>query len=352
MVEVSSFGSLATPDVVGRREVARVVLRSSVLRVATISFGASLHTVEAPDRDGHLDHVGLALDDLAGYEDRERNPYLGATCGRYANRIVGASFVLDGRRHQLPANDGPHHLHGGPDGFSRRVWQVGEVATTVDGGRVTFALRSDAGDAGYPGAVDATATYALDGDRLRITYEAVADAPTVINLCNHAYWNLGGRGRWGVERSIGDHTLRVLADRVLPAGADAAPTGPLRPVDGPLDLRSPTRIDDLLERHGGVDQSYALAQDRDDDDDGAAWVVRAAELGHEPSGRTLTVATDQPAVHLYTGNHLGSPFAPQSALCLEAQRFPDAPNRPDLPSGVLRPGSRYRSTTELTFGVR
>jgi aldose 1-epimerase len=351
MVEVSSFGSLATPDVAGRREASRVVLRSSVLRVATISFGASLQSVEAPDRHGHLDHVCLALGDLAGYEDRQRNPYLGATCGRYANRIVGASFVLDGHRHQLPANDGPHHLHGGPDGFSRRVWQVGEVATTEDGGRVTFVLHSDAGDAGYPGTLVATATYTLDGARLRITYEAVTDAPTVVNLCNHAYWNLGGRSRWGVAGAIGDHSLRVLADRVLPAGADAVPSGPLRPVDGPLDLRAPTQVDELLARHGGVDHSYALAQDRNDDD-GSARVVLAAELAHEPSGRTLTLATDQPAVHLYTGNHLGSPFAPQSALCLEAQRFPDAPNRYDLPSGVLRPGSRYRSTTELTFGVR
>lgn len=347
---MAPFGTLERPDGSGRREVLRVSVDSSVLRVGLLSFGASLHTVEAPDRHGTLEPVHLSLGLLGEYEDPRRNPYLGATVGRYANRIVDSRFALDGRSVELQPNEGPHHLHGGPDGFSRRVWEITDATATGDGGRVTMALHSPDGDGGYPGTLESTATYVVDGPTITVTYQAITDAPTVVNLVSHGYWNLGGPRRWRQGGSIGDHELRIDADAVLPAGADAVPTGALMAVaDTPFDLRRAVAVGALLEHHpAGVDHSFAL------DRTGAIGpVVRpVAELRHRGSGRALTLATDQPALHLYTGNHLGPPFGRRAALCLEAQRFPDAPNRPDLGSVVLRPGDRYRSVTELTFSAR
>jgi aldose 1-epimerase len=309
--------------------------------------------VEAPDRDGAREQVTLSLPTADDHQDRARNAYLGATCGRWANRIAGGSYVVDGVRHVLETNDGDAALHGGPGGFSWRVWDLVSATPGDDGGTVVLALHSPAGDQGHPGALDATATYELHGHTLRITYEATTDATTACSLTNHAYWNLAGPRRWGDPGAVGDHELRVLSERVLPADERSLPVGPLQAVTGtPLDLRHGPLLGDVLAvLPHGVDHSYAVTDGRDPAValDG---VHLAAELHHPASGRTLTVATDQPALHVYSGNRLGAPFARQAAVCLEAQRFPDAPNRPALGPALLHPGETYRAVTELTFGVR
>lgn len=352
-MEAVSFGHLSAPDPRGRREVHLVPMRSPVLTVSVLTFGASLHTVEAPDRTGRPDPVHLSMPTTADYEDRARNAYLGATCGRYANRIAGGRFSLDGRPVNLQTNDGTHTLHGGPDGFARRVWDLVEAVPTDGGGRVVLALHSPDGDQGFPGALDATATYELHGHTLRITYEATATAPTVVSLTSHGYWNLAGPSRWTIDRGVADHELRVPSDQVLVADHTLIPTGPPAHVEGSrYDLRHPTLLDDVFEASSsGIDNSYVVHNQPDHLSD-PHGLHPAAELHHPASGRTLTVETDQPVLHVYTANRLGPPFGRQAAICLEAQQPPDGPNRAELGSVVLRPGDHYRSTTELTFGVR
>lgn len=352
--EVVPFGTREDADPAGRRDVAMIPLQSSALAVSILTFGATLWSVEAPDRSGHREHVALHLPVLEELEDRTRNPYLGATCGRVANRIADAAFPLDGARVPVAANEGPNQLHGGPEGFDRRIWDVAETAATDDGGRAVLVLTSPDGDQGFPGTLEVTATYELHGHVLRITYEAVTDAPTVVNLTNHAYWNLAGPSHWDLEGSITDHELRLPGERYLPVDAASLPHGGLVPVHAtPYDLRQARLLLDVLPAlELGIDQSYEVPEA--DEIELAAFdgLRLAAELHHPASGRTLTVATDQPAVQVYTANGLGPPFAAQAAICLETQAYPDAPNRPALGSVVLRHGEHYRSTTELTFGSR
>jgi aldose 1-epimerase len=352
--EVVPFGTLSRPEAAGRLHVELVPLHSAALSVGILTYGAALWTVEAADRTGHREHVALHLPTLADAEDRTRNPYLGATCGRVANRIAGAAFPLDGEVVRVAANEGPNQLHGGPDGFDRRIWDVAEIAATDDGGRVVLALTSPDGDQGFPGTLEVTATYELHGHVLRLTYEAVTDASTVVNLTNHAYWNLAGPGRWDIDGSIGDHDLRLPGERCLPTDAADIPVGPLTSVAGTsADLRQARLLGDVLaELEHGIDGSYEVPDPGDEERAAFDGLRFAAELHHPASGRTLTVATDQPAVQVYTADRLGPPFAARAAVCLEAQHWPDAPNRPDLGSVVLRPGEHHRSTTELTFGTR
>jgi aldose 1-epimerase len=353
--DVVPFTTLPLPDASGRTDVSLVPLHSSTLSVGILTFGAALWTVEAPDRSGHRDHVALHLTgDAADLVDRSRNPYLGATCGRVANRIAGSSFELDGDRIDLPANDGAHHLHGGPDGFDRRIWDVVEVAPTEDGGRVALALVSPDGDQGYPGTLAVTFTYELHGHVLRIVHEATTDAPTVVDLTNHAYWNLAGPLHWDVPGSVADHELRLTADRYLPVDGELIPVGPLAPVAGTvLDLRQARLLGDVLEqRPTGLDLAFEVPDAGAEERAAFDGLRFAAELAHPALGRTLTVATDRPALQVYTGNLLDVPFAPQAAICLEAQHVPDVVHRPALGSIVLRPGEHHRSTTELTFGTR
>ena len=317
-----------------------VELASPTIRLRLMTLGAAIVSRECPDGQGRTGPAHLSLPSLAGYEDRKRNPYLGASVGRYANRIAGARFPLDGREVRVTANEGVNQLHGGPDGFGRRLWGLTEVTSTDDGGEVTMALRSPAGDQGFPGTVTVTTTYALSGDRLRISYRGETDAPTVLNLTNHGYWNLDG------SPTVHDHHLAVAADAVLPVDDASLPTGRPVAVDGTkFDLRARTRLGPVTAAvPPGLDHCFALR--------GAAGRLRAAAVLDSPaSGRWLAVLTDQPGVQVYTGNNLGPPFRPHGAVCLETQLFPDTPNRPELGSAVLRPGQEYTSITELRFGT-
>ncbi len=322
-----------------------ITVRSETLSVDLHAVGAAVHRIRVlgPSRTWDDVHLHLATPDER--LDRSRNPHLGSTVGRYANRIAGARFLLDGQPVQLAPNEGPNQLHGGPDGFDRRTWDVMETSPSC----VTFGLTSPAGDQGYPGTLRALATYEVLGDHLTITYAATTDAPTVVNLCHHSYWNLDladSSGEPGPLASlITDHVLTVAAALVLPVDGAGLPAGGLRPVaDSPFDLRYPAALGPVVTAiPGGLDHSYAV--------DGTPGTLRfAARLESLASGRWLNVETDQAALHVYTGNHLRSPFAPLQAVSLEAQRFPDTPNRPDLGSARLGPGEIYRSLTRLGFG--
>lgn len=317
------------------------------LSARVLTYGATLQALLVPDCRGVVTDVVLGSDDLRPYVSRPN--YFGVTVGRYANRIGGASFTLDGARHQLPANDGPNSLHGGGRGFDKVVWRV----VSVDHGppaRVVLAHRSPDGEAGYPGTLETTVTYALDAQgALAITFEATTDRPTVVNMTNHAIFNLAGAG----PQSALDHLLTIPARAYTPVSADLIPTGELRPVAGtPFDFRTPRRLaqdirdgrDEQLRFGRGYDHNFAL-------DKGLTSVPElAARLEDPASGRVLEVLTTEPGLQVYTGNFLDGTYAGKSGriyrmgdgIALEPQKFPDAPNKPAFVSARVDPGRPYR----------
>ena len=324
------------------------------MTVAVLTYGGIVQTLEVPDRDGVPANVVLGLPTVDEYAAGNA-PYLGALIGRFANRIAGGAFTLDGRTYRLPVNNPPSSLHGGTEGFDKRVWS----ATGADGG-VELAYTSPDGEMGYPGTLEVRARYTLTaGNELRIDYAATTDAPTHLNLTNHSYLNLAGEAAGTIE----GHRLQLHASRYTPTDATSIPTGELTPVAGtPLDFTSPHAIgerigdDDEQLRFGlGYDHNYVL----DRPPGGQGNLVPAARVTDPVSGRVLEVATTEPGVQLYSGNQLdgsltgtgGVAYGPRAGLCLETQHFPDSPNQPGFPSTVLRPGETYRSATVYRFGV-
>ncbi|MFF8091867.1 aldose epimerase family protein [Streptomyces sp. NPDC016675] len=311
----------------------RWTLERAGVRVRVLSYGGIVQSAEVPDRDGHTADVVLGFADLDGYLAHP-GPYLGALVGRYANRIAGGRFPLDGRTYTTVRNEGPNSLHGGERGFDQRVWDVEPVG---DGGHgVRLSRVSPDGEEGFPGRVEISVTYTLDGSgALRIAYEAVTDAPTVLNPTNHSYFNLAGSGH------AGGHELRLDASRITPVDAALIPTGELRDVTG-------TRFDFRRAREvgSGFDHNFVLDKGVTD------TAVEVAELSDPVSGRVLTVSTTEPGLQLYTADHLGEPFAPGAGVALETQHFPDSPNRPEFPGTVLRPGEVFRSETVYGFSAR
>lgn len=336
----------------------------AVARIGT--WGATLVSLRVPTRSGALREVVLGFGELAPYLGD--HPYIGAAVGRYANRIAHGRFTLDGRPVELARNAGDHHLHGGERGLSRRVWRVRHDPQTVgvpdatgvderdaipgNAASLTLESVSPDGDDGYPGTLRVALRYRLDGEALTLDWRAETDRPTPVNLTHHAYFNLGGGG------DVLGHRLRVDADRFLPTDATLIPLGGMRAVDGtPMDLRVPVRLGDRVRSPdaqvalaGGFDHCWVLA-----DEPGPLREV--AELVAPDDAVTLRMATTEPGVQVYTGNGLdgtlrgadGSAWPRHGAVCLEAQRFPDSPNRPDFPDCMLRPGQRYRQTTVYAF---
>ncbi len=305
--------------------------------------GAGIVSIVVPDRNGVMGDVVL------GYRDEESylgdGPCAGKIPGRFANRIAGGCFTLDGREYQLVKNNPDYQLHGGPDGFSNRLWKATQTSDT----RVTFTLDSPDGDQGYPGAMHVETTYTWgDDNALTLEIKATADKPTVVNLTNHTYWNLDGED----SGSIFDHVLKINASRWLVTSEALIPTGELASVEGtPMDFRTAKPIGRDIKadfpalRYGkGYDNCWVL--------DGQPGLKLAAELSSETSGRRLEIWTDQPAAQVYTGNWLdGSPvsksgrsYRDYDGVAIECQGFPDAPNHPDFPSCVLRPGETYSRT--------
>lgn len=318
--------------------------------VARLSaYGARLLSLAVPaGRGGAPAEVVLGFATHAEY--RADDGFLGATIGRVANRIAGGRFTLEGQAYQVPPNNGPNALHGGPRGFDKAVWRAAPEGRHA----LTFTHLSPDGDQGFPGTLRASVRYSLEGGALRLDYAAETDRTTVVNLTNHSYFNLAGEGA-----SILDHLLTIPAERFTPVDATLIPAGELRPVAGtPFDFRSPMRIgarigaaDPQLRLAGGYDHNFVLS-------DAPGPLRLAARLEEPGRGLAMEVLTTEPGLQFYSGNFLdgsrrgrgGAPLRHRGGLCLETQHFPDSPNRPGFPSVVLRPGEAFRSCTVLRFG--
>ncbi|HYD88056.1 MAG TPA: aldose epimerase family protein [Vitreimonas sp.] len=339
-------------DALGRtpegREVERYSLRSGAgLRADVMSYGATLMRLEAPDRNGRCENIVLGFDALAPY--LAGTPYFGATIGRYANRIAGARFALDGRDYPLAANDGCNHLHGGVRGFDKAVWDA-QGFERADGAGVVLRYVSADGEEGYPGELEVEVAYELTRDRLTIAYRARATKPTHVNLTHHSYFNLSG----AALRNVETHELTINADRFMPVDEELIPVGDPKPVeDTPFDFRTARLVgarigtdDAQLRVGGGYDHTFVLNKT-------AAGALGQAALLRDPaSGRAMEVWTTEPGLQFYSGNHLDGAaggFGRRAGLCLEPQHFPNSPNRPDFPSTLLRPGDAYGSRTEFVF---
>jgi aldose 1-epimerase len=344
-MQAEPFGRTRAGEAVTAHTLAR-----GAVRVEILDYGGIVRRIEVPDRGGRRANIVLGARDLAGYEASDA--HFGALVGRYANRIAGGRFSLDGRDHRLPVNEGRNTMHGGPEGFDRRVWRV----ERAEAHRLTLAYRSPDGEQGFPGNLDVTVTYSLDADdTLAIDYAAATDRPTILNLTNHSYFNLAGEGAGDV---LG-HRVAIAADSILETDAEQIPTGTILSVaETPFDFRRPTILGARIrEAHPqlalahGYDHTYVVGGD---------GTLRAVAEAVDPSsGRRLGVATTQPGLQLYTANMLdgtvtgtgGGLYRAGDGVCFEAQGFPDAPNHSNFPSTVLRPDETFRATTTYRFTV-
>lgn len=323
------------------------------VEVAMITYGAAIQALRVPDGEGRVANISPGFATLDDY--LRRSPFFGATIGRYGNRIANGQFTLDGQTFQIPLNNGPNALHGGPLGFDRRIWHAEPIQTDEAVG-VRFGYVSSDGDMGFPGTLTISVDYTVNTrDELVIEYHATTDKPTVVNLTNHNYFNLAGEGATHVY----DHLLYLDADRFTPVDADLIPLGALEPVAGtPFDFTEPTAIGarirsghEQILRGRGYDHNFVLNA-------GPEWKL-AGRVTEPTSGRVMEIETDQPGVQFYSGNSFdattvgsgGHVYRQGDSFCLETQHFPDSPNRPDYPSTVLRPGEEYVTKTLYRFSV-
>ncbi len=343
-----------TPD--GQTAKLYTLTNSNGVEAQITNFGGVITSLKVPDRNDSLADVVLGFDALEPYF--EDSPYFGALVGRYGNRIAKGKFTLDGEEYTLAQNNMGNHLHGGLRGFDKVLWQAEPLSDDSSSAGLKLSYQSPDGEEGYPGALDVTVIYTLTNDNeLRIDYQATTDAPTVVNLTNHSYFNLTGQG----GSSILNHEVMINADRFVPVDSTLIPTGTLTEVEGtPLDFRQPTpigaRIDDKHKQlvYGiGYDHCWVLNKT------GKARTL-AATVYEPNSGRFLEVYTTEPAVQFYSGNFLdgtltgkeGAVYEQRTGFCLETEHFPDSPNQPDFPSTELRPGETYQTSTTYKFSVR
>jgi aldose 1-epimerase len=353
-------GSRISRDVFGTlpdgRNVERFVLRGQGgFEARIITHGAVLQALIAADAKGSYDDVVLGHEAFAGYLAERK--FFGATVGRYANRIAAGRFVLDGKTIELAVNNGPNALHGGLEGFDRKLWEIVSVAEGAEPA-VTLAYASADGEEGYPGRLEVRLTYRVTGpSELSLVMEASCDRPTIVNLTNHSFFNLEGATS---GRQILDHKLTVAADHFLAIDPTAIPlAGPPRSVAGtPFDFRTATPVgarirqgDEQLRNGKGYDHTYCFARDSE--------LRPVARLEAPLSGRVLELSTNQPGLQVYSGNYLdgtisgkgGRLYRQSDAICLEPHIWPNSPNRPDFPSPRLDPGDTYRHHTVYRFGV-
>ena len=339
--------------------VEQYVLRNSHgMQATVITYGATLQALEVADKNGKFEDVVLGFDDVQGYQ--KGTAYFGATIGRFGNRLANGAFELDGKRFQVPLNDGTNSLHGGPLGFDKHVWKA-EPAKGKDSVGVTLTYLSADGEMGFPGNLKTEVTYSLnDKNELRIEYKASTDKPTVLNLTNHSYFNLAGAGNGDVLQQV----ATLYASHYTPVNGTLIPTGEIAPVAGtPMDFTHPTAIGKNIKadhpqlkfaepKHGGFDFNWVLDAKGDQG-------KLAADVGDPQSGRRLQLYTTEPGVQFYTSNFLdgsvkgkaGKTYAHWSAFTLETQHYPDAPNQPNFPSTRLDPGKTYTQSTVLKFSA-
>ena len=347
-IETAEFGSID-----GQPVTLFTLSNASGANVGIIEYGGIVVSLNVPDREGNLGDVVLGFDTLDAYI--ADTPYFGAITGRYANRIAGGKFELDGTTYELPVNNGPNSLHGGIKGFDKVVWKG---TPTESGDGVSFSYVSQDGEEGYPGTLEATVKYTwTDDNELQIDYEAGADKPTVINLTNHSYFNLKDGG----ASPILDHVMMINASHYTPVDATSIPVGEIAALDdSPLDFREPTaigaRIGEENEQLGfgaGYDHNYVITREAD-------GLTLAATVSEPETGRVMDVLTAEPGVQFYSGNFLdghhigkgGVAYQHRSGFCLETQHYPDSPNQPEFPSTVLRPGETYKTSTVYKFYAR
>ena len=329
------------------------------MQATIITYGGVLQALEVPDKNGKVEDVVLGFDDVQGYE--AGTAFFGATIGRFGNRLAGGAFELDGKRFQVPLNDGPNALHGGAEGFDKKVWEAKPVKDKDSVG-VTLTYLSKDGEMGFPGNLKTEVTYRLtDSNELHIDYKATTDKPTVVNLTNHSYFNLAGAGNGDMLKQV----ATLHASHYTPVNKTLIPTGELAPVKGtPMDFSKPTPIGQHIKddheqlkfaeaKQGGFDFNWALDTKGD--------IKQLAAEVHDPaSGRLLQLYTTEPGVQFYTSNFLdgsvkgkaGKTYAHWSAFTLETQHFPDAPNQPTFASTRLDPGQTYTQNTVFKFSVK
>ncbi|HOQ03670.1 MAG TPA: aldose epimerase family protein [Anaerohalosphaeraceae bacterium] len=352
-VQKEPFGVL--PD--GRSADLYILKNSSGMTAKITNYGGHVVALYVPDRNGKLEDILLGHDELKGYLERKTNPYFGCIIGRYGNRIGQAKFTLDGKEYKLAANDGANHLHGGVDGFDRRLWTA-KPFTTKNTAGVELSYVSKDMEEGYPGTLKVTVIYTLtDDNQLQIDYKATTDKPTVCNLTNHMYFNLAGQGKGDI---LG-HELMINAPFFTPVDEGLIPTGEIRPVKGtPMDFTTPTAIGarinadyDQLKYGKGYDHNWVLDKKGNE-------MSLAAKVYEPTSGRVMEIWTVEPGIQFYAGNFLdgtirgkgGKVYQHRYAFCLETQHFPDSPNKAQFPSTVLRPGQVYQTTTIHKFSTR
>ena len=318
------------------------------ISTSILTWGGIIRTLMVPDRNGKLADIVLGFDSLKPYE--ERHPYFGTITGRFANRIAMGKFTLDGASYTLATNNGPNHLHGGIDGFDRKVWKA--TSSTSPGlAELKLSYVSPDGEEGYPGELTTTVSYTVTSDNaLTITYEATTTKATPINLTNHAYFNLAGHDSGDVLTQ----ELVIEASSMVPVDETSIPLGPLKEVaNTPFDFRTNHAIGERIAQVGiGYDHNYVLA-------DAPRPLTFAARARDTQSGRFVEILTTEPGVQLYTGNYLdgsligkgGAVYRKHAGFCLETQHFPDSVNQPTYPTTILRPGETFRSTTVIRCGA-
>ncbi|MXV44895.1 galactose-1-epimerase [Saccharibacter sp. 17.LH.SD] len=326
------------------------------LKIRILSYGGILQSVEIPDRHGKIANVALGFSTLDGYVAHNDDPHFGAILGRYANRLANGTFTLEGKTYHTPINNPPNTLHGGFDSFDRKLWTIVGTGSDQSGAYVKLKLVSPDGDQGFPGNLTTTVTYMLSADdSLSLNFKAKTDAPTVVNLSTHNYWNLNGEGSGTIEPEI----LQVFSDRYVPTDANSIPLGTLASVDNtPFDFRTPHSI---AERLRSRDPQMVAPRGYD-----KCWVLNvppsktlylAARVSDPRSGRVMEISTNQPGLQVYTSNSIdgryvgpsGHAYRQGDALAFEPEHYPDSPNHPDFPSTELKPGEVYDYTTVFHF---